>query len=154
MILPRPAARDELPRDGLRQEKHGLQVDVHDLVPVALVELEGIVAPDDAGVVHQDVDDVEARERLRDDVGGTRLVEVGRDELEAPARGRDARGGLGGRLAADGHDVGAGARERDRERLAEARVRARHERGSILEAERRAAGGHLSWQMSRTFMSV
>ena len=118
------------------------------------LKMETHAALRDARVVHEDVDAVEAVERLRDDVLWVGVVEIGRNELEAPARGSDARGGLGRRLAPDGHDVGSCARERDCERLSEPGTRARHERGAIREAERGVAGAHWSWQMSRTFMSV
>jgi hypothetical protein len=45
----------ELTGGGLGEEEHRLQVDVDDVVPVLLAELDGVFAADDAGVVDQDV---------------------------------------------------------------------------------------------------
>ena len=70
MTRPRDLIGDHAARNGLRQKKHGLEIDRHDLVPVRLRELEQVGAADDAGVVDEDVDHAE----LGLDTGDERVV--------------------------------------------------------------------------------
>jgi hypothetical protein len=49
-------ARKNRAPEGLAGEKHRLQVDVQNVVPVALGEIDRVVAADDAGIVDQDID--------------------------------------------------------------------------------------------------
>src|SRR5438445_511603 len=78
------------PRAFPGQEKQGAQVDVHDLVPVLVGELDRGRPPDDAGVVHEDVAPPELRRRRLDDAfrGGPLAqvnLEMGVPPPEGPA---------------------------------------------------------------------
>ena len=86
-------AREGGAGEGLRQEEHRLQVDVDHLVPVGLAEVDGVGPADDAGVVDEDVERTEGRERLR---RGRRLVER-EPERPAPAAPRRRSGRASGR---------------------------------------------------------
>jgi hypothetical protein len=56
--------RAKVPRaEGLAGEKHRLQVHVQNIVPVALAEIDRVVAADDAGIVDQDIDLIVAKTR-------------------------------------------------------------------------------------------
>ncbi len=96
------------------------------------------MAPDQAGVVDQDVDPAERRDRVGHQAIGRRSIgEIGGEGDGAPAGALCDRvgGGRGRPLARVQHDVGAGAGERDRHARAESAGRAGHERDAAVETE-------------------
>src|SRR3546814_5324823 len=85
-----------------------------------------------AGVVDEDAEAAEFFDRLRDDLlARLRLADVGLDRDRAPPFGLDDRGGfdgIGAVLEIDDRDVGALAREKRRDRAADAAVAAGDDR--------------------------
>ena len=103
---------DELPGRRLGEEEHRLEVDVHHLVPVLLGEIDGIAAPDDAGIVDKDVDLPQARDRLAHDVGrGGDVRQVRLDTQKAPTQPFDHALRVPQVVEIDGDDIGAGLRQ-------------------------------------------
>src|SRR3546814_1165993 len=93
-----------------------------------------------AGVVDEDAEAAEFFDRLRDDLlARLRLADVGLDRDRAPPFGLDDRGGfdgIGAVLEIDDRDVGALAREKRRDRAADAAVAAGDDRHLAVEAAR------------------
>ena len=128
--------RDELSGHRLRQEEHRLQIDGHDVVPVPLGEFEGLGAPDDAGIVDQDVDPAERGDAVGDDRRDVRCRRKIGFHIEVAATGRlDRCAGRRGIAAIDAHDVGAGLRKRKGHSQAEAGVAAGDDGGLSGEVE-------------------
>ena len=84
-MAPDAAAPEHRAAEGLGQEEDSLEVDLHDLVPVFLGEIEGVGAPDDPGTVDQDVDVAGLGHQL---VDGAAPGEIDHDRAGAPARSR------------------------------------------------------------------
>ena len=107
-------------------------------VPVVVAVLGRRLAPDDAGVVDQDVDPAERRDRLGHQASAaarSARSAVSGDRAPAGALGDRVGGGRGRLLARVQRDVGAGAGERDRHAGAEPAGRAGHERDLAVEPE-------------------
>ncbi len=86
---PSVAPRDHAAAHGLGDEEQPLEVDVHDLVPVGLGDLEGVVVEPHAGVVDQHVDSA-----VLGLDGGDRRVDRGLvGHVELDGRRRAATGG-------------------------------------------------------------
>ena len=135
---------------GAAQAEDAGEIDLEDVVPVVVAMRGGRLTADQPGVVDQDVDPAERRERLGHQAVGRRAIgEVGGegDRAAAGALGNRVGGGRGRPFARVQHDLGARAGERDRHAGAESAGRAGHERDAAVEAEaierhrRPAAGG-------------
>src|SRR5882724_197849 len=130
----------------LAAEEHAVEVDADHGVPAVDRDVLGLGAERGAGVVDHDVEPAPLRDGALD--GPLHLVllpDVHRDRERAPAEVGDLLGdGLEVlELAAAERDVGARARELDRDRLADARAAAGDDSGLAFERERGLGhGGH------------
>ena len=128
---------DKLARCRLGQKKHVFQVQVDDIVPIALGEVDGVFTADDACVVHQNVDATGQRQPLLHDGrqgGGVRQVFAHIEKLAA--QGLHLRHGFGGCALVHAHDVRARLRQRQGHALAQAGVAAGHDGGTARQLER------------------
>jgi hypothetical protein len=73
------------PGEGLAEQEDRLQIDVHDVVPVGLADIDGIGAPDDTGIVDQPVERAAfVPDPVQHRAGGCRVGKVGAYRLELP----------------------------------------------------------------------
>ena len=145
MILPPGPCLTICARHGLAQEEHGFEVDVHHVVPVLLGELERSVAPDDAGVVDQDVDAAVGLDHLPHDlVHGGDAPEVGLNPQPPAAQVFEPLGPLGEVLVVHCGDVGAGLGQPEGHRFAQADRAAGHDGHLPVQSEVLQNHNHLA----------
>ena len=89
MIFPGPLSIEQLLAHRPAQPEGVREVDLDHRIPLFVGVLRGGVTPDDAGVVHQDVDAAERRQRVGNQpIGSGAIGEVGGEERRARGRGR------------------------------------------------------------------
>ena len=137
-VLRRPAGH--VPRDGLAEEEQNLQVHIHHRVPVLLREIERILAPDDPGIVDQNVDPPQRVDRLVDDPlarldGG----KVRHDDMRTDAFGLHHRLCFIRTAPCSERDIRPRLRQRDGDALPYAGVGAGNQRHLAREIERLAS---------------
>jgi hypothetical protein len=114
----------------LREEEHGLEIDVHHRIPVLFRELQRFAAPDDSGVVHENVEVACPTHHVLHDGGqarGRTEIRIDRQKLSSGRLHRSSR--LGGSGTSHGRDVCARLSQRHRDRLSEPGVRTGHDGG-------------------------
>ena len=89
------ALADHVTANALGEEESGFEIGVDHRIPIVLGEIDGIVAADDAGIVHEDVDFTELGDRALHDAGdGRGGGEISFDRDEATAKRFHFRAGF------------------------------------------------------------
>ena len=120
----------------LTEEKHSVDVDTHNVVPVFLGELIKVFAADDPRAIDEDIEGSETFLRgLNQRRNGRAFAEVGGDREALAPESFDLFAGVFGREDIDGHDVGPGFGERECHALTEAARGTRDNGGFPIEFE-------------------